>query len=62
MINLNEQSVSRTNEQRMNITSQPPKLNKLFIFFMDNRVVEEYEEHNQASSEDNNIVQSVAKK
>lgn len=55
MINMNEHSVSATNEQSMNMPSQPAELNSEFVHFF----MEEDEAHNEASNENNDIVQSV---
>ncbi len=58
MINMNAHSVSATNEESMNMPSQPTELNsEIFHFFVDNRSMEEDEGHNDASNEDNDIVQ-----
>ena len=60
MINMNAHSVSTTNEESMNMPSQPAELNSEIVhFFVDNRSMEEDEGHNEASNEDNDIVQSV---
>ena len=61
MINLNAHSVSRTNEQSMNMPSQVAELNSEIVhFFVDNRSMEEDGGHNEAPDEENNIVQSSA--
>ena len=50
MINLNAHSVSATNEESMNMPSQPAELNSEIVhFFVDNRSMEEDEGHNEAS-------------
>ena len=60
MINMNAHSVSATNEESMNMPSQPAELNSEIVhFFVDNISMEEDEGHNEASNEDNDIVQSV---
>ena len=60
MINMNAHSVSTTNEESMNMPSQPAELNSEIVhFFVDNRSMEVDEGHNEASNEDNDMVQSV---
>lgn len=59
-INMNEHSVSTTNEQSMNMPSQSAELNSEIVhFFVDNRSMEEDITHIEASNEDNDIVKSV---
>src|SRR6202011_4242046 len=46
--------------ESMNMPSQPAELNSEIVnFFVDNRSMEEAEGHNEASNEDNDMVQSV---
>lgn len=60
MINMNAHSVSATNEQSMKMPSQPAELNSEIVnFFVDNKSMEEDAAHNEASNEDNDIVQSA---
>lgn len=51
MTNMNEHSVSTTNEKSMNMPPQPVGLNSEIIHFLvNNRSMEEYEAHNEASN------------